>query len=284
MRAEAELIQTGRTRPARPSRARPFDPAARLLDAWHASYSGALTVSQLLKQPRSSESAAAEDILATGDDRQPVNNTLSLPWRWICSLFITAIDGSQWLGTGWLAGPRLVITAGHCVFIHGRGGWAQEILVFPARNGTSIPFQFSCTEFRSVQGWVQGQNSQTDYGAILLPEPTDQLGWFGYEVLSNDDLADLLVNVFGYPADKAQGTLWGNDRTLAQIMPRTLVYDISTYGGQSGGPVFIKAGGKRYVVGIHNYGDLSGNSATRITGQVFDNIEAWRSESEGSDG
>ena len=35
---------------------------------------------------------------------------------------------------------------------------------------------------------------------------------------------------------------------------------------------------QRIVVGIHNYGDVSGNSATRITDGVFDDIEAWKAE------
>jgi hypothetical protein len=40
-------------------------------------------------------------------------------------------------------------------------------------------------------------------------------------------------------------------------------------------PVHIKKGGKRYIVGIHNYGAASGNSATRITAAVFENLQQW---------
>ncbi|WP_406698939.1 trypsin-like peptidase domain-containing protein [Singulisphaera sp. Ch08] len=232
----------------------------------------------MASQPRVAE-AAIEAILPSGDDRQAIAETRVPPWRWICSLIITAPDGTQWLGTGWLASPRLVITAGHCVFIHGRGGWADQVDVYPARNGPLAPYHFSSTDLRSVKGWVYRQSPESDYGAIILPEPTAGLGYFGYGVLDDDDLSELLVNVYGYPTDKAPGTLWGHDRILEQVLPRTIIYDISTFGGQSGCPIFYRQAGRRYAVGIHNYGDITGNTATRITAEVFDNIEAWRDES-----
>jgi hypothetical protein len=34
--------------------------------------------------------------------------------------------------------------------------------------------------------------------------------------------------------------------------------------------------GNPYVVGIHNYRASTGNSATRITAEVFRNLERWR--------
>ena len=55
---------------------------------------------------------------------------------------------------------------------------------------------------------------------------------------------------------------------------------IDTFGGQSGAPVFRLIAGNpiREVVGIHTNGSLRGNSATRITGEVFDNLKAWKDE------
>ena len=57
---------------------------------------------------------------------------------------------------------------------------------------------------------------------------------------------------------------------------KTLVYNIDTVGGQSGCPVYIKKGGQRYVVGIHNYGAATGNSATRITAPVYERLNVGR--------
>jgi V8-like Glu-specific endopeptidase len=235
-----------------------------------------VAISRLKNEPGLTR-AVMEAILQTGDDREPITDTLDFPWRCVCHLVITAQDDSHWVGTGWLASPRTLLTAGHCVYLHGNGGWAKQIEVYPARNGDDLPYSYVSTDLRSVSRWTEDKNAKFDYGAILLPEDTP-VGYFGYESRSDGELLHSLVNVYGYPADKQEGTLWGHYRQLGQVLPRTLVYNISTFGGQSGCPVFLKNGDDRVVVGIHNYGDVSGNSATRITDDVFDDIEAWKAE------
>lgn len=131
-------------------------------------------------------------------------------------MLITAGDGSRWIGTGWLISPRTLITAGHVVYIHSRGGWVRSIDVIAGRNGANRPFG-TCrsTAFRSVLGWVSGRKRDYDYGAIILPGSCpvgSRVGWFGF------------------------------------------------------------------AVGIHTNGSLSGNSATRINGPVFNNLTTWRQE------
>jgi V8-like Glu-specific endopeptidase len=64
-------------------------------------------------------------------------------------------------------------------------------------------------------------------------------------------------------------------RKLKAVASNRLVYDIDTMGGQSGAPVYVKRNGQRYVVGIHNYGEASGNSATRMTSSVYQNLYNW---------
>jgi V8-like Glu-specific endopeptidase len=60
---------------------------------------------------------------------------------------------------------------------------------------------------------------------------------------------------------------------------QTFTYQIDTMGGQSGAPVWVKlSDGRRLGVGIHTNGAMTGNSATRITQEVFDNIAAWAAE------
>ena len=87
------------------------------------------------------------------------------------------------------------------------------------------------------------------------------------------------LNTAGYPGDKPSGTMWFNGRKAKAISDRVITYDIDTAGGQSGSAVWFKGlDNKRIVVGIHTNGASSGNSATRITKPVFDNIKKWRSE------
>jgi V8-like Glu-specific endopeptidase len=247
----------------------------RLLDAWHATYSSDVTAA-LLERDRSLVEAAVEKVIDR-DDRERVTDTSAFPWRCICALVMTAHTGKRYIGTGWLAGPKTVITAGHCVYMHAQGGWPESIAVYPAGNGSRGDAIVSRV-FRSVTGWTERKSSDYDYGAILLPEATP-VGNFGYSTMTDAQLAGRLVSVYGYPSDKPPGTLWGHYRRLRRVLPEQLVYNIATIGGQSGAPVWDKNGDERSVVGIHTSGDATGNFATRITDDVFDNIEAWKAAS-----
>lgn len=220
------------------------------------------------------------EVVIGPDDRIEVTNNEAYPWRCVCSLRIQAQDGSNFIGTGWLVSPRLVLTAGHCVYMHNNGGWARRVEVIPGRRGSAMPFGSAVgLTLRSVQGWTENRNRDNDYGAIILPEDKrfgDQLGWFGYTTRSDEELEGATLNLSGYPGDKPVGTQWFHSRTVGSVSERVLTYEIDTAGGQSGAPVWqLMQNGGRYGVGIHTNGSQAGNSATRITSSVFNNIIAW---------
>lgn len=252
----------------------------RLLDAWYADLADPVAAALLRAQPELQQTVA--EVVIGADDRVRISPATALPWRWICSLRITAADGSAWIGTGWLVGPRTVITAGHVVYIHSRGGWVRSIEVMPGRDGDSQPLgACTATSFRSVKGWTKKKKRSHDYGAIMLPSDCQlgaRLGFFGFANLSQFSLLGLNVNLSGYPGDKPVGTQWWHARRVKWVTGRTLVYNIDTAGGQSGSPVWRLKDGKRHAVGIHTNGSSSGNSATRITEPVFDNIKKWKAE------
>lgn len=252
-----------------------------MLDAYWASYGTDAERAAQLKRRRTEGVIRA---VIGDDDRVQVGNTNEYPWRCIASLRITAANGSGWIGTGWLVGPRILLTAGHNLYMHNEGGWAQQIEVIPGRAGDNFPFG-SCiaTDYRSVQGWTRDHNSDYDYGVILLPADQrlgDQLGWFGYQMHTKDELSSYTVNIAGYPGDKPVGTQWWMSGTAKSVTDRNLVYEIDTYRGQSGCPVWIQFEGEngRYGIAVHNYGGESGNSATRIIQEVFDNVANWSNE------
>jgi len=225
----------------------------------------------------------ALEVIIGKDDRVQVTNTTIIPWKRICHLKIQAANGKSYLGTGFFVGPRTILTAGHCVYIHGQGGWAKQIVVTPGRNGSSESMgKFTSRTFRSVSGWVNHKLRDCDYGVIQLAK-TDAIpsgmGAFGFANYSDAYLKSKRLNTAGYPGDKPSGTMWFNGRKAKSVTTRTIVYDIDTMGGQSGSPVWIKAAnGERIAVGIHTNGATSGNSATRIIKPVFDNIKKWRTE------
>jgi V8-like Glu-specific endopeptidase len=217
------------------------------------------------------------------DDRIQAEDTHRYPWSATSSLLITARDGSQWTGTGWFISPRTLVTAGHCVYvanspIAARNGWVLSIQVLPGRNGTRLPFgSVTATQFWTVRGWSEKGDENYDYGAIVVPTAVGEMvGTLGFGTYGDDDLADRVVNIAGYPADKPVGTMWYDARTVASTNAAKVYYDIDTAGGQSGAAVYLVEDGQRIGVAVHAYGGAVTNSGTRITAPVFKNLSDWK--------
>lgn len=222
------------------------------------------------------------EVIIGVDNRVRVNPTTTYPWRAICGLRIRAANGASYIGTGWMISPRTVITAGHCVFLHDAGGWARSVEVIPALNDGSRPYaSHTSTTLRSVTGWTQGKNRQYDYGAIILPpnsRPGAQTGTFGFAVRDDNFLRNAMLNLSGYPGDKGGSQQWFHALRSKSASSRVITYDIDTMGGQSGSPVWVLQNGQRYAVGIHTNGSSSGNSATRIVTDIFNNLANWKNQ------
>ena len=222
------------------------------------------------------------------DDRTRVLETTKSPWRMICALEIRGPFGN-FSGTGWLVGPKTLITAGHCVHeIHQMGGWAKTIRVVPGRNGADRPFgQIDAVKFTTTDVWIADQNPDYDIGCIHLPEPIGHnLGWFSIASLSDIELQESLVNICGYPADRGGGLeQYFEANRILKVGPRRIFYDIDTFGGQSGAPVWVYQNGSDMPIGvaIHAYGTsatpddlhITANSAPRILPEVLTQIKTW---------
>ncbi len=223
-----------------------------------------------------------EAVIGT-DERVQIQDTKKYPWRVNASLLITAADNSQWIGTGWFISQRTLVTAGHCVYIKnsgvpGRDGWIKKIQVMPGRNGNTLPFGAStATEFWTVLGWADQGLEIYDYGAIILTAAfPEDLGFFGFGVFSDNELMSSVANVEGYPGDKPSGSLWYDSRQINNVNPDKIFYAADTAGGQSGACVYVIKNGDRKGVAIHAYGGRTANSGTRISSQVYTNLESWK--------
>lgn len=229
------------------------------------------------------ELGEVSEVIIGTDDRIRVQNTTGYPWSAIVHLRIVADTGAVFGGTGFLVGPRTIITAGHCVFLHDHRGWARSIEVIPGRNGAQRPFgTFTAprSSLRSVTGWTSSKQRSHDYGAIILPanvRPGVQTGTFGFASRNDSFLMGSALNLSGYPGDKP-GEQWFMAQRPKSVASRVITYDIDTVGGQSGSPVWVLQDGKRYAVGVHTNGASSGNSATRIDSDVFNRMLAWKNE------
>lgn len=224
------------------------------------------------------EAASSIEVIIGTDDRKKVQNPGGDPWRRICLLRITFPNGQVFRGTGFFIGSRALMTAGHCVYLHEHGGWATKIEVSPGANGATRPYgSVVSSTFRSVSGWVTHKKPECDYACVVLPSGAfngRNLGKFGFGVFDGQQLLAKPAVLSGYPGDKPL-EMWGMRRRIKTVTTKTLIYDIDTVGGQSGAPVYIKLNGQRFVVGIHNYGNAAGNSATRVTLPVYERMKQW---------
>lgn len=222
------------------------------------------------------------EIVHGTDNRVRVWNTRPYPWRTICDLEITAADGSRWQCSGSMIGPRTVLTNGHCVFMHGRGGWVRSIRVIPGRNGSSEPFGSATSSFyHSVKGWTTSRSSNYDYAAIVLPSNRklgNTVGWMGLANLSFFSLLGLRVNNSGYPGDKGGSTQWWNANNILAVTSRRVYYRIDTAGGQSGSPVWRYKNRARHIVAVHNTGGAVFNGGVRLSKPVFNNLVKWKNQ------
>lgn len=227
------------------------------------------------------DEAARETVIGL-DDRKPITWTNEYPWRMITALEIVTRDGRKAHGTGFMVSPTLVLTAGHCIYDAQMGGWAETITVRPGfgkRDGEPVePFgAFAISQgskMRVDQAWVNDADPRFDFGFLELPEPVgNQTGWFALGTDDNDRLAARVINVCGYSADRDPSQQWHCGGTIKYLEPLRLYHDGDTYGGNSGGPVWIAGeDGSHVVTAIHAYGTgaasphASGplNSGTRI--------------------
>lgn len=213
------------------------------------------------------------------DDRVPIVDTTLLPWRCICQLVVDGLhDDQQVLGTGWLAGPRTVLTAGHNLFSHKHGRAAERITVVPGRQVDLAPFDFfRSSRFDVHPRWRDAGDERCDLGVVWLDAAVgEHIGWFGWGSRPDALLQDLIVNTAGYPADKRAGTQWFNAGRIAQIEPQMLRYGLDTEAGQSGSPIFmVNPGDERSVLAVHAYGGDAANRGIRITDEVFALFQAW---------
>lgn len=215
------------------------------------------------------------------DDRVQVGNTHEYPWRTICHLRITTATGGTVYCSGSMIGPRTVLTNGHCVYQHDRGGWARQIEVTPGRNGPSgKPFGSAVSShFITTKGWVNDKSWNYDYAVIILPESQPlgrRTGWMGLANLSALSLMGLRINNSGYPGDKPFGTQWWNANNILAVTSRRVYYRVDTANGQSGSPDWRYRNNKRHIVAVHNTGGNPFNGGVRIVKAVFDNLVKWK--------
>jgi glutamyl endopeptidase len=237
-----------------------------------------------------------QSVLGT-EDRQRRTDTDQPPLRMVCSIEVASgeTEVPQPIGTGWLVGPRTVITAGHVLRWQPDGREAIKVRVIPGRDGATMPFgAFEARHFHYHPNWrgLASDPRGHDIAAIRLPSRVgDTVSFFGVAALTDATLGGRVVNIPGYPAEVtgqqvARCTeLWWHANHIKRLEAERLFYDVDTSGGQSGSPIMLwpdptTSEAAPLVVGVHNRGDDGDdagahNAAVRINAATLGLIRDW---------
>lgn len=235
------------------------------------------------------ERGVAESVFLP-DNRLEIQNTRSYPYSAICSLVSVFAGQQSFLGTGFLAGPRLVLTAGHNLYKHEFApAFAQIVYVYPGLAGDrrQTPFPWAAAErLLTVEAWTTDANRDFDFGGIVLPTPLGTTaGWLSVSQFTEGTLQSMTVTVSGYPKDEPRTAFQGRgltqwrDASRLTVESNRLLHTADSSEGQSGSPLFGYFPDKQdkfQAVGIHNWGYSAYNAATRINAAVFAQVFRWR--------
>src|SRR5262245_41631143 len=104
------------------------------------------------------------------DSRVIVTDTSDVPWRCICHLEVESEFGPTGFGTGFLIGPKAVLTAAHVLDSPARNGstrrrTARQVRVIPGRNGTLAPYGFFVSKYSDCkvpEQWLRDGDNRPD--------------------------------------------------------------------------------------------------------------------------
>lgn len=200
-----------------------------------------------------------DNISARVDNRVRVTDTTQYPYSTIVNVQVRYPNGEFTWGSGSMIGVDTVLTAGHVVYDKRYGGWAKEIKVYPALNGTLQPYgSIDARQLTTTNGWLEHANTaegqQYDIGLIRLNNPIGSYtGWLG---LNTTITTNQKVSTTGYPSGKSpKYSMWTTSENITKFNTKNIYMTNPVSPGQSGSPVYNTS---NQVVSILAYADSSG--------------------------
>jgi glutamyl endopeptidase len=225
--------------------------------------------------------APAQATVIGTDDRYQVGTT-TFPYNAVVEI---QLPGTLGRCSGWLYGPDMVATAGHCVYDKTAvaNGWFSTtgMTVWPGRSGTSTPYG-GCGVVASYapSGWTTDQNEAFDYAALRLNCTVgNSTGLLHYGV---QPTVGYQTRLCGYPSDKPVDTQWCSDDQVRAADAYQVYYANDTATRMSGSPVLVYTTSGWNVTAIHTMpvhgtapNHSSYNHGTRITSTVSNDLYNW---------
>jgi len=193
--------------------------------------------------------------------------------------------------------PRIIITAGHCLFKN--GSWNDNRRFIPGADGIGgsdpSPNGYDESQWRRARDeWVDHEWTNYDFGLLVLSDssPFRCWWWRGWQENTSGLTGDL-VYLYGYPVEhldcsgansprsdgKCWGSIYGFGESVVHEGGYRFYYYIDTQNGQSGAGVYKISGSTRTVYGV-NRGSVAccENDASRLNGGNTDHIQDAKSD------
>ncbi len=211
------------------------------------------------------------------DDRTPVTNTTSLPWRWNCYLSATFPNGKTYRGTAFLTGPKAAGTCGHALYGSQKGGWATNVVIIAAKDGSAEPYGVvSATNIHVGADWYASEKIDDDWGMVeLSSELGSSIGYYGMAVKGSSQVGKN-ATITGYPKEVQGMTdntrMWTHTGNVTKYSNKIYEYTIDATGGNSGSAICDG----RYVIGVHGSGGYPTNSGRALDLSMYEFYMQYR--------
>jgi len=198
--------------------------------------------------------------------------------------------------SGTKVSARVIITAGHCLFVN--GSWNSTKRFVPGADGigkygnsalNASPNGYDNSVQRyAPDNWVDHEWGNYDFGTMVLSNTSPLKCWWWRGVQENiSGLTGDFVHLYGYPGegqncggagsprtdDKCGASIYGSGDNVISGGGFQFQYNIDTQAGQSGAGVYKISGDNRTVYGVHRGEFGAYNEASRLNETNYNTLQ-----------